>query len=128
MKTETSTAVFRVLQTVIRLAWGVWFLHQLWDMVGLERWHDVLWLSIGLLVMAALGLVIWIGQKRPVVVKVGLIAVTVVGLVVFLEQIGSAIGWGVVSGEGQYVTLLVLYLPLMGLGWLAWTKLKPRKP
>lgn len=128
MTSETRAMAFRILQNIIRLAWAAWFLYQLWDTVHHGRWVDVAWLGLGFLVMAALGLVIWVWQRQPAIVNAALIALTAVGCTVFLGGMVSAIGWGTVFGEGWYVTALILYLPLMGLGWLLYTKLKPRKP
>ncbi len=53
--------------------------------------------------------------------------IVIPGILLVLVKMMSSIGWKVVAGDGWYVTVAVLYLPLLGLAWLAYRGLNRLK-
>jgi hypothetical protein len=101
----------------------------LWDYVHNHRWLGLAYSAAAALILYA---IFWICRKYPVVVSIVGLALLVVRILGYgvgtFVGLFETYGWRTLLVDNWYVALIILYLPLMGLGWWAYTRRKSRKP
>jgi hypothetical protein len=97
-----------------------------WDYLHHHRWAI---LAGGAILAAASGIVAWLCRDRPLIVSgffLVVLASRILGYGVgAFAGLFEEYGWHTLLIDNWYVALIILYLPLMGLGWWAYMRRKP---